>query len=68
MGSLFGSDKGAKIAKQQQEAQQRRSLAELAKQQAEVDQATAKPGGGSGRRFGRGLLTFLNDGGAATLG
>lgn len=67
MGNLFGSDKGAKLAKQQAEAQQRRSLAELAKQQAEVDQGTAKPGGG-GRRFGRGLLTFMNDSGAATLG
>lgn len=58
MGNLLGgSDSGSKIAKQQAEAQQRRQLADLARQQAEVDQASA---GKTGRKTGSRLLTFLN--------
>jgi len=50
------------------ESQQRTSLAALANQQAEVDQASSSP---TGRRRGRGLLTFvpsLGGAGQATLG
>ncbi len=60
MGGILGggSDEGAKIAKQQAEQQQRRTLAQLAAQQAETDQAAA---GKTGRKTGSRLLTFLSD-------
>lgn len=61
MANLFGSNS----AKKQMEAQQRRSLAELAQQQGEVDQAAAAP---SGKKQGRGLLTFLSGTGQDTFG
>lgn len=62
---LFGGNGAAKLQKQQAEAQQRRSLADLAKQQGEIDQATAAP---TGRKTGRGLLTFLSGEGQGTFG
>ncbi len=46
-------------AKRQMQSQQRTSLAQLAAQQTELDQA-GSGGGGSGRTRGRGLLTFVN--------
>ncbi|MGI2031950.1 hypothetical protein ACRQ1B_06110 [Rhizobium panacihumi] len=55
---LGGSDKGAKLAKQQAEQQQRRTLADLARQQAETDQAAAAP---AGRKTGGRMLTFLTN-------
>lgn len=58
----------AKARKAQEKAllsQQRRSLADLAAQQGELDQATAA---GSQRGRGRRLLTFINGEGQATLG
>lgn len=60
MPSLFGNS-----AKKQLEAQQRKSLADLARQQGEVDQASAR---GGGRGYGGRLLTFLSGGGQETLG
>lgn len=54
MSNLFGSDS----SKEAMQAQQRRTLADLARQQAEVDQA----GASGGKKSGRGLLTFLNGG------
>ncbi len=65
MGELLGGNKAGKLQKQQMEAQQRRSLADLARQQGEVDQAAAAP---SGRKQGRGLLTFLSGNGQDTFG
>ncbi|RUW39139.1 hypothetical protein EN739_31610 [Mesorhizobium sp. M2A.F.Ca.ET.017.03.2.1] len=65
MTTLFGG--GNDAAKKQLEAQQRRSLADLAKQQGEVDQAAAAPAGGA-RKQGRGLLTFLSGTGQDTFG
>ena len=62
MPQLFG---GNDTAKKQLEAQQRKSLADLARQQGEVDQAAAAP---SGRKQGRGLLTFLSGAGQDTFG
>jgi hypothetical protein len=57
MGDLLGgSDSGQKLAKQQAEQQQRRTLADLARQQAETDQAAAGP---TGRKTGGRMLTFL---------
>lgn len=47
------------------EAGQRRSLAAMAAEQGELDQAAAR-GGSRGR--GRSLLTFLSGSGQATLG
>lgn len=44
--------------KRAMESQQRTSLAQLAAQQAEIDQGAAQPTG-SPRRRGRGLLTFV---------
>lgn len=63
MPNLFGS---GSAVKKQQEAQQRKSLADLARQQGEIDQASAaaRPG----RRGGRGLLTFLSGDGQSTFG
>ena len=60
--------KGARRAQaaqaEQAASQQRRSLAELAKQQGEVDQATS-----TGKKArGRGLLTFLSGEGQGTFG
>lgn len=63
MDALTG--KGAELQRRALEAQQRRSLAELARQQGELDQAAAAP---TGRRTGRGLLTFLSGTGQDTLG
>lgn len=62
MDALFGNS-----AKKQAEAQQRRALADLAKQQGEIDQQSASSGG-TGRRSGRGLLTFLSGTGQDTFG
>lgn len=61
--ALFGGgDNGqAKALK----AQQRRQLADLARQQAETDQASA---GKVGRKTGSKLLTFLSGEGIDTLG
>lgn len=61
--ALFGGgDNGqAKALK----AQQRRQLADLARQQAETDQASAKK---TGRKTGSQLLTFLSGEGIDTLG
>lgn len=59
---LFG---GNDTAKKQLEATQRQNLAALARQQGEIDQASAAP---AGRKTGRGLLTFLKDQGQGTLG
>lgn len=64
MGNLLGggSNKAAEKSQQLQqseaEAQQRRTLAQLAAQQAETDQAAA---GKTGRKTGSRLLTFLTD-------
>lgn len=58
MGSLFGSNKAADLQKQEAERQQRRTLANLAAQQAETDQASA---GKTGRKSGSRMLTFLTD-------
>lgn len=72
MGDLLDNLTGGaarRAQKTQMESQQRTSLAALATQQAEVDQAGAD--GTSGRRRGRGLLTFvpsLGGSGQATLG
>lgn len=58
MGNLLGgSNKGQDLAKQQAEAAQRRTLADLARQQAETDQAGATK---TGRKQGSRLLTFLS--------
>lgn len=67
MDALFGGGRArAQRAQQEQlEAQQRQQLADLARQQAEVDQGAAQP---AGRRVGRGLLTFLNGQGQDTFG
>jgi hypothetical protein len=64
---MLTGGKAAKLQKQQAEAGQRRNLAELARQQGEVDQAAAGAGGGK-RRAGRGLLTFLSGDGQASFG
>lgn len=56
---------GGNSAKKQMEAQQRRQLADLARQQGEADQAAA---GQSGRKSGRALLTFLDGQGQSTFG
>jgi hypothetical protein len=61
---MGGGAEAAKLAKQQAAAAQRRSLAEMARAAAEADQAMA----GSGKKRGRGLLTFLGADGQATLG
>lgn len=59
MGGIFGgSNKAADLQKQQAEAQQRQTLANLAAQQAETDQAAA---GKTGRKTGSRMLTFLTD-------
>lgn len=56
--SIFGGgkDNSAEMLK----AQQRRTLAELASQQAQIDMAGASGGGG---RRGSQMLTYLNRGG-----
>lgn len=56
--NLLGGGSGEKLAKQQAEQQQRRTLAELARQQGEADQAAAGP---TGRKTGGRMLTFLTD-------
>lgn len=61
MGKIFGgggSSKATALAKKNAEEQQRRSLAQLAKSQAEADQAGSNPGGGKKR--GNRMLTYLN--------
>lgn len=66
MAGILGGDNGAKKLQQRQlEAQQRRSLADMARQQGEIDQAASTP---TGRRQGRGLLTFLSGTGQDTFG
>lgn len=63
MEALMGGG-ARKAAAEQQASQQRRSLAELAKQQGEVDQAAS-----TGKKAkGRGLLTFLSGAGDSTFG
>lgn len=59
-----GVNAAARANAQAAAAEQRRSLAELARQQGEVNQAAAT----GARRRGRGLLTFLSGQGQATLG
>lgn len=54
-----------KQQKAQLESQQRKSLADLAKQQGDIDQQTSTGGKG---RAGRGLLTFLSGEGQSTFG
>lgn len=67
MPGIVDAISGAGIKRQEKamQAQQRRSLADLAAQQGELDQATAA---GSQRRRGSRLLTFLSGEGQATLG
>jgi hypothetical protein len=66
MGNLLGgSDKGQKLAKQQAEQQQRRTLADLARQQADSDQSTASR---TGRKTGSRMLTFLSGEGLDKFG
>lgn len=60
--------KQADLAKLQQESTQRRQLADLARQQAETDQAAS---GKTGRKTGSQLLTYLSGlsgDGTASLG
>ncbi|MFK8250196.1 hypothetical protein [Ancylobacter terrae] len=70
MGAMFGggSEKAAALAQRQAAAAQRRQLADLARQQGEVDQAKSTGGGTRGRR----LLTFFDalgaQQGASTMG
>lgn len=64
MDALFGGA-ARKQQKAQLESQQRKSLADLAKQQGDIDQQTASGGRG---RTGRGLLTFLSGDGQSTFG
>ena len=59
-----GNDKAAKLAREQVAAAQRRALAEMAMAAGQEDQARA----GTGKRRGRGILTFLGADGQATLG
>lgn len=65
MANLLGGDKGSGLAKQQAEQQQRRTLADLARQQAETDQAAA---GRTGRQTGSRMLTFLSGEGLDKFG
>ncbi|MHA7968988.1 hypothetical protein [Rhizobium sp. CAU 1783] len=69
MGNLFGGGQQKKalaLQKQTAEQQQRRQLADLARQQAETDQAAA---GKTGRRaIGGQMLTFLSGEGVDKLG
>ncbi|TCT34642.1 hypothetical protein [Martelella mediterranea] len=65
MTNLFGGKSGAGDLRKQQEANQRRQLADMARQQAEVDQSTS---GKAGRKTGSRLLTFLSGNGVDTLG
>lgn len=72
MATLFGGRKNSgaeEVARQNAEiaaANQRRSLAQMAAQQAEADQATSTPG--RRRRSGSQMLTFLTGAGQDTLG
>lgn len=56
MNALFGNS-GADLQKKQLQASQRQQLADLARQQAETDQAAA---GTVGRKTGSRMLTFLS--------
>ena len=67
MGGIIGGGSNSGDIKRQQEAQQRRQLADLARQQAEIDQSKATGGGGP-RKSGSALLTFLSGNGADTFG
>ncbi|QCM10086.1 hypothetical protein CFBP6625_06780 [Agrobacterium tumefaciens] len=63
MGGLMGggskaSKQAADLQKQEAAANQRRTLADLARQQAEVDQSAA---GRTGRKSGSRMLTFMNE-------
>lgn len=53
-----GSKEAANLQKQEAASQQRRTLADLARQQAEVDQATS---GKAGRKTGSRMLAFMNE-------
>jgi hypothetical protein len=61
---IMGGDKAGKMAREQAAAQQRRALAEMAMAAGQEDQAKA----GTGKKRGRGILTFLGADGQATLG
>ncbi len=61
---IMGGDKAGKMAREQAAAQQRRALAEMAMAAGQKDQAKA----GTGKKRGRGILTFLGADGQATLG
>ena len=63
-GMMGGNNDAAKLSQQQAAAASRRALAEMAAAAAETDQAKA----GSGKKRGRGILTFLGADGQATLG
>lgn len=65
MAGLMGSNRAAEQAAAQAAANQRQQLAQLAKSQAEVDQAGAST---NPRAKGRKLLTFLGADGSAKLG
>lgn len=63
MGGLMGggskaSKQAAELQKQEAASNQRRTLADLARQQAEVDQSAA---GRTGRKSGSRMLTFMNE-------
>jgi hypothetical protein len=69
MDKLFGggssNNAGLQLQQDQAAAQQRRTLAEMARQQAETDQAAS---GKVGRKSGSQLLTFLSGEGINKLG
>lgn len=56
LGTNSAQKKSMDMARQQQEQSQRRTLADLSRQQAEADQAAAGP---TGRQSGGRMLTFL---------
>lgn len=60
-----GATKARKAAEATALANQRKTLADLAAEQGQLDQAAAA---GGQRQRGRRLLTFLNGSGQATLG
>ncbi|TRL39835.1 hypothetical protein FNA46_07830 [Rhizobium straminoryzae] len=69
MGNLIGGGsqkKALALQQQQAQAQQRRQLADLARQQAETDQAASAKTGR--RNVGGQMLTFLSGDGIDTLG
>lgn len=65
MPDMLSGNSGKDLAKQQAEQQQRRTLAQLAQQQAETDQAASSK---TGRKTGSRLLTFLSGDGLDKFG